>query len=162
RRFPAGTRERVVFDGRQIAARAACRKGVSEQTSHEHLTHRAEISIAAGRAPILGYLGTEMRQSSGSSRIRSAAFAVTAALFVAQSLSACSSDRKRPSGVVCTKCGDCEEDIPVDPNDAIHVPDAVDYPDPPPVGGPHNPCWTTWGVHTDVVPPERWVHNLEH
>ena len=38
----------------------------------------------------------------------------------------------------------------------------IDYPDPPPAGGDHNPCWTTWGVHMDVVPVERWVHNLEH
>jgi hypothetical protein len=43
-----------------------------------------------------------------------------------------------------------------------HIPTPIDYPDPPPTSGDHNPCWATWGVHDDVVPAERWVHNLEH
>jgi hypothetical protein len=45
---------------------------------------------------------------------------------------------------------------------ALHVTGPIDYPDPPPVGGPHHMCWGTWGVHTDVLEAERWVHNLEH
>ena len=45
---------------------------------------------------------------------------------------------------------------------ANHVLGTIDYPDPPPVGGDHNPCWAKWGVHDDVVAPENWVHNLEH
>ena len=61
---------------------------------------------------------------------------------------------------MCTACGDCEEAIPIE--SANHVLGPIDYADPPPAGGDHNPCWTTWGVHTEVVPPERWVHNLEH
>jgi hypothetical protein len=73
---------------------------------------------------------------------------------------ACSSEPARPTGTVCTTCGDCEEDRPV--TSASHVLGPIDYPDPPPAGGDHYPCWTTWGVHTDVVPAERWVHNLEH
>jgi len=43
-----------------------------------------------------------------------------------------------------------------------HVSGGIDYPDPPPAGGDHDPCWTTWGVHTEEVPDENWVHNLEH
>jgi hypothetical protein len=74
-------------------------------------------------------------------------------------LVACSEDR-RPSGTVCTKCGDCEEARPV--TSAYHVLGPIEYPDPPPTGGDHNPCWATWGVHDDVVPVENWVHNLEH
>jgi hypothetical protein len=64
------------------------------------------------------------------------------------------------AAAVCTTCGDCEEDRPV--ASANHLLGPIDYPDPPPAGGDHNPCWTTWGVHTDVAPVERWVHNLEH
>ena len=45
---------------------------------------------------------------------------------------------------------------------AGHVDGPVVYPDPPPTSGDHNPCWAVWGVHTDAVPAERWVHNLEH
>lgn len=43
-----------------------------------------------------------------------------------------------------------------------HVLTPVEYPDPPPVGGDHDQCWATWGVHSDVVPARNWVHNLEH
>ncbi len=32
----------------------------------------------------------------------------------------------------------------------------------PPTYGPHWPAPTTWGFHTEVVPDERVVHNLEH
>jgi hypothetical protein len=63
-------------------------------------------------------------------------------------------------GPICTRCGGCEEDVPV--TSAAHVSGNIVYPDPPPAGGPHNPCWATWGVHAEVVRPENWVHNLEH
>jgi hypothetical protein len=69
----------------------------------------------------------------------------------------------QPSGAeiaVCDQCGACVESITV--TSANHVSGAVDYPDPPPVGGDHNACWAIWGIHEDPVPPERWVHNLEH
>jgi len=38
---------------------------------------------------------------------------------------------------------------------------AIPYPSYPPTYGPH---WaaTTWGFHTEAVPDERAVHNLEH
>jgi len=73
---------------------------------------------------------------------------------------ACSEDRPRPKGIICTRCGACEESRPL--MAPGHVLGTIDYPDPPPTSGDHNPCWATWGVHTDVVPAERWVHNLEH
>jgi len=62
---------------------------------------------------------------------------------------------------VCDKCGACDETVSI-PAVALHVDGPIDYPDPPPAGGNHNPCWAIWGIHTDFVPAERWVHNLEH
>ncbi|HEX3596273.1 MAG TPA: DUF3105 domain-containing protein [Polyangiaceae bacterium] len=84
------------------------------------------------------------------------------ALFLAAVHStACSSSRPTPKGgTVCDSCGACEESRAV--TSANHVLGTIDYPDPPPTGGDHNPCWATWGVHDDVVKPENWVHNLEH
>ena len=38
----------------------------------------------------------------------------------------------------------------------------VVYVDEPPTSGDHNPCWAEWGVHTEEVAAENWVHNLEH
>lgn len=38
----------------------------------------------------------------------------------------------------------------------------VDYPDPPPIGGPHHSCWLEWGVYDDELRDEKWLHNLEH
>lgn len=61
---------------------------------------------------------------------------------------------------ICTSCGACEKNIRV--SSANHVSQAIDYKDPPPVGGDHNPCWTTFGVHAREVADEHWVHNLEH
>lgn len=61
---------------------------------------------------------------------------------------------------VCTATGDCEEAVPLEP--ALHLTTPIDYPDPPPAGGPHNACWTTYGVHSTEVEDDNWVHNLEH
>jgi hypothetical protein len=69
-------------------------------------------------------------------------------------------DAARPHDGLCTRCGDCEE-VQTLPG-AAHIEGDLVYPDPPPTGGDHNPCWTTYGVHTEPVPDERWVHNLEH
>jgi Protein of unknown function (DUF3105) len=66
----------------------------------------------------------------------------------------------QPRPEICTSCGDCIEKLAVAP--AVHVTGGVDYQDIPPVGGAHDPCWTTYGVHQEEVPDERWVHNLEH
>jgi hypothetical protein len=45
-----------------------------------------------------------------------------------------------------------------------HIPEgqAIPYPSYPPTYGPHWPAPTTWGFHSEVVPDERAVHNLEH
>ena len=32
----------------------------------------------------------------------------------------------------------------------------------PPTSGPHWPRVAAWGMHDEEVPPEIWVHNLEH
>jgi len=39
---------------------------------------------------------------------------------------------------------------------------AIPYPSYPPTYGPHWPAPTTWGFHSEPVPDERAVHNLEH
>jgi len=39
---------------------------------------------------------------------------------------------------------------------------AIPYPSYPPTYGPHWPAPTTWGFHSEAVPDERAVHNLEH
>jgi hypothetical protein len=39
---------------------------------------------------------------------------------------------------------------------------AIAYPSYPPAFGPHWPATTTWGFHSEPVPDERAVHNLEH
>jgi hypothetical protein len=45
---------------------------------------------------------------------------------------------------------------------ALHVTGPIAYDDKPPVGGPHHACWGSWGVHTEPLAAESWVHNLEH
>jgi hypothetical protein len=53
-----------------------------------------------------------------------------------------------------------EELLPI--TSASHVDGDIEYSDSPPAGGDHNRCWATWGVHTEAVRDENWVHNLEH
>jgi hypothetical protein len=45
-----------------------------------------------------------------------------------------------------------------------HVDTEVDYPQVPPVGGPHDPAWLTCTgtVYTDPVRDENAVHSMEH
>jgi hypothetical protein len=74
--------------------------------------------------------------------------------------SSCAPDTRLCSGL-CASCGGCDEVQTPNP-DTHHTDDPVDYPDPPPTSGPHNPCWAIWGVHDMPVPDYRWVHNLEH
>jgi hypothetical protein len=47
---------------------------------------------------------------------------------------------------------------------ATHVPEdtTVSYARVPPASGNHWGCWPPWTTSTRVLPPERWVHNLEH
>jgi hypothetical protein len=63
---------------------------------------------------------------------------------------------------ICAQCdGSCEEAIVLD--DPWHLPEPIDYDDPPPAGGPHAQCWGAYGVYRDTpLPASRWVHNLEH
>jgi hypothetical protein len=60
----------------------------------------------------------------------------------------------------CPACDGCVQEIPV--TSANHVEGNIVYPDPPPVGGDHNPCWLNFGIYRTEQPDERWVHNLEH
>lgn len=43
-----------------------------------------------------------------------------------------------------------------------HTEEAQDYPEVPPVGGPHNPVWLNCGVYDAPVPNENAVHSMEH
>ena len=43
-----------------------------------------------------------------------------------------------------------------------HVDTPVDYPQTPPVGGPHNPVWQTCQFYDVEFPKERGVHSMEH
>lgn len=45
---------------------------------------------------------------------------------------------------------------------ASHVEESVDYTELPPTSGDHDPCWAEWGVHTEELRAENWVHNMEH
>ena len=63
----------------------------------------------------------------------------------------------------CDACdGDCVLEELAYPTQAYHTSEPVLYADRPPAGGPHDPCWATWGAHREPLPDERWVHNLEH
>jgi len=46
---------------------------------------------------------------------------------------------------------------------AAHIPDGqpISYTTHPPSSGPHRPQWARWGRYSSL-PPERWIHNLEH
>lgn len=43
-----------------------------------------------------------------------------------------------------------------------HVDTPVEYPQNPPVGGPHNPQWQTCGFYDKAIMKERGVHSMEH
>lgn len=45
---------------------------------------------------------------------------------------------------------------------APHTEQSLTYDSKPPTGGPHSSCWGNWGVHSEPLRPERFVHNLEH
>jgi hypothetical protein len=47
---------------------------------------------------------------------------------------------------------------------AAHHPEGTDltYGRTPPASGPHWDCWAPWAVASRELPPERFVHNLEH
>jgi hypothetical protein len=43
-----------------------------------------------------------------------------------------------------------------------HTKEPVDYPQSPPVGGPHNPTWQNCGFYSKPVRNEYAVHSMEH
>jgi predicted small secreted protein len=43
-----------------------------------------------------------------------------------------------------------------------HTKEPVDYPQSPPVGGPHNPIWQNCGFYSKPVSNEYAVHSMEH
>ena len=43
-----------------------------------------------------------------------------------------------------------------------HTREPVDYPQSPPVGGPHNPIWQNCGFYSKPVKNENGVHSMEH
>ncbi|MBZ0283910.1 MAG: DUF3105 domain-containing protein [Anaerolineae bacterium] len=45
---------------------------------------------------------------------------------------------------------------------ATHTDAAVEYPQTPPAGGPHNAVWQTCGVYVEPLVNEHAVHSLEH
>ena len=46
--------------------------------------------------------------------------------------------------------------------DRTHVDTPVDYPQEPPVGGPHSPVWQTCQFYDVPIVTERGVHSMEH
>ena len=46
--------------------------------------------------------------------------------------------------------------------DQTHVEGPVDYPQMPPVGGPHADAWQNCGFYAERVAPENAVHSMEH
>ncbi len=76
-------------------------------------------------------------------------------------LLACTGETEKTTET-CDACdGVCVEDT-LPATSRSHVEGEVAYPSYPPSSGDHDACWAEWGVHTDVVQPENWVHNLEH
>lgn len=43
-----------------------------------------------------------------------------------------------------------------------HTQASVDYPESPPLGGPHDPVWLACGAYDEPVRDENAVHDLEH
>lgn len=67
-----------------------------------------------------------------------------------------------PESEVCESCGgDCLSEV-LPESTRNHTSDPVDYADRPPTNGDHAGCWAAWGNHSEELPDENWVHNLEH
>jgi hypothetical protein len=66
------------------------------------------------------------------------------------------------SSVTCDACGGSCVLENLSYAQRYHTTEPIAYADVPPAGGPHNPCWTEWGPHTEPVADDNWVHNLEH
>jgi hypothetical protein len=93
---------------------------------------------------------------------------VTAAL-VTGALAACSAGTPAPAEpTALTSPTPAPADPTPDPVQTFgglsheHVTGPVDYPQVPPVGGPHHPRWLACGVYAEPVPAEFAVHSMEH
>ncbi len=82
-------------------------------------------------------------------------------------LAACGTGRGRDGGTVPSwDGGPCPAGVVGEFPDAsfnhVALGTIVDYGSNPPAGGDHYPYWAIWGIHSDAVPPEYFVHNEEH
>jgi hypothetical protein len=69
---------------------------------------------------------------------------------------------KKDSIEECNSCGgECQQDA-LSNDGQDHQSGDLDYDDSPPASGDHNSCWSQWGIFTESVLPENWLHNLEH
>lgn len=70
-----------------------------------------------------------------------------------------------PADPVAGSGGPCNAVVvQVDAVSSVHkeIGTDLDYQSVPPCIGDHWTAWTAWGEHEDVIPPEVYVHNLEH
>ncbi|TIC83870.1 DUF3105 domain-containing protein [Nocardioides sp. GY 10113] len=68
----------------------------------------------------------------------------------------------RPAGETRQAPADLDEVVAYDNLSRDHERGPIDYPQSPPVGGPHAPTWLDCGVYDLPVPAENLVHDLEH
>src|SRR4051812_50125725 len=88
---------------------------------------------------------------------------VLAAIVAVGSLTACGSDGGSASD------GSTPTSFPGEPAGTktfrdlarTHVDTRVDYPQTPPVGGPHNPVWQTCRFYDQAIHDETGVHSME-
>lgn len=78
---------------------------------------------------------------------------------LALSLAACADDQQ---GDATQGSSALEAVRTVEIDDRSHVDKRVDYPDDPPLGGPHAATWINCGRYGQEVPNELAVHALEH
>ena len=92
-----------------------------------------------------------------------AALAVGLVLFSACSDSGSTADTTLAPGETAAPIAGEPEGTQTFPGlERTHVDTPVDYPETPPVGGPHNPAWQTCGFYEAEFPKERGVHSMEH
>lgn len=69
-------------------------------------------------------------------------------------------DDKPASSSTSASSGQQVQTFSVD--DQSHVEGPVDYPQMPPVGGPHAAAWQNCGFYPEPIAPENAVHSMEH
>src|SRR6478672_8990532 len=90
---------------------------------------------------------------------------VLVAIVTVGSLAACSSDSsgsKSTDAVSATVPGEPDGTKTYTGLSRNHVDTKVDYPQTPPVGGPHNPVWQTCQFYDQPIHDETGVHSMEH